>query len=90
MFVVVDLNQVNRQLSGRSVTVSASDLEGYPWKVSLDGPDIPVELRESFVGLHPIGRLAAEFIGLAWLVENLVSSPVQSAMEDYLARPSDF
>jgi len=89
MFVVVDLDQVNRQLSGRSVTVSASDLEGYPWKVSLDDPDIPVELRESFVGLHPIGRLAAEFISLAWLVENLVSSPIQSAMEDYLARPSD-
>ena len=89
MFVVVDLDQANRQLSGRSVTVSASDLEGYPWKVSLDDPDIPVELRESFVGLHPIGRLAAEFISLAWLVENLVSNPIQSAMEDYLARPSD-
>jgi hypothetical protein len=89
MFVVVDLDQVNRQLSGRSVTVSASDLEGYPWKVSLDDPDIPVELRESFIGLHPIGRLAAEFISLAWLVENLLSSPVQSAMEDYLGRPSD-
>ena len=90
MFVAVDLDQVNRQLSGRSATVSASDLEGYPWKVSLDGPDIPVELRESFVGLHPIGRLAAEFISLTWLVENLVSSPVQSAIEDYLARSSDF
>ena len=83
MFVVVDLNQVNRQLSDKSMSISPSSRDEYPWKVSLESPDVPPELRESFVGFHPIGRLAAEFVSLAWLVDNLVSTSILEAIEGY-------
>lgn len=83
MFVVVNLDQVNRQLSGRSMTISASSRDDYPWRVTVDGSDVPAELRESFVGIHPIGRLAAEFISLEWLVENLVSRAIFETAECY-------
>ena|GEM_PF-5260331 len=37
---------------------------GYPGRVSFEGPELLAEMKEPFVGLHPIGRLAAEFAPL--------------------------
>jgi hypothetical protein len=84
MLVIVDLDQVNRQLSRQSMSISGSGQDEYPWMVTLEGSDVPVELRESFVGIHPIGRLAAEFMSLEWLIDNLVSRAILEAAESYV------
>jgi hypothetical protein len=84
MFVIVDLERVNEVLIPYSIRVTLSGNDEYPWLVSSTATDTVPELSTSYVGFHPIGRLAAEFLRLDWLLKNMVVGPAEYAMTKYL------
>jgi len=84
MFVIVDLERANEVLIPHSIRVTLSGNDEYPWLVSSTATDAVPELSTSYVGFHPIGRLAAEFLRLDWLLENMVAGPAADAMTKYL------
>ncbi len=73
MFVIVDLEQVNKRLAKYSLQVTPSGNDEFPWRVSPIGVDAPNDENLSYLGNHPIGRLAAEFLRLDWLLDNMVA-----------------
>jgi hypothetical protein len=84
MFVIVDLERVNEALIPHSMEVTISGNDEYPWMVSSTAADAVHVISDFYVGFHPIGRLAAEFLRLDWLLENMVSVPVKEAIAKYL------
>lgn len=84
MFVIVDLNRVNEAMAKYSMRVALSGNDEYPWKVSSTARDAVPESSDFYVGFHPLGRLAAEFLRLDWLLENMVAGPVTEAIDKYL------
>src|ERR1019366_8876504 len=80
MFVIVDLERVNEVLIPHHLRVTLSANDEYPWLVSSTAADAVPKLSTFYVGFHPIGRLAAEFLRLDWLLENMVAGPVVDAM----------
>lgn len=80
MFVIVELDRVNEVLSRHSMRATFTGNDEYPWLITSNGTDVVPELRTSYVGFHPVGRLAAEFLCLAWLLENMVAGPAISVM----------
>jgi hypothetical protein len=86
MFVMVDLEQVNERLAKHSLKVTPNDNDEFPWRVSSLGQDSPSEEDISYVGYHPIGRLAAEFLRLDWLLDNIVTGPSRGVIAQYVAK----
>lgn len=86
MFVIVDMEQVNARLARHSLQVTLSGNDEFPWRVSPAGLDAPREEDISYVGCHPIGRLAAEFLRLDWLLDNMVAGPSRDLIAQYLNR----
>lgn len=74
MFVLIEVSQINESIRQRGLHIRFSKKEDYPWEiVAIEGKlqDEPM----FYVSCHLIGRLAAEFVQLDWLVENLVLAP---------------
>jgi hypothetical protein len=69
--ILVDLDTVNNKILNNQLEIHLTNEKSYPWqivsKISTDDVD------GSYIGFHIIGRLAAEFIRLDWLVENIVA-----------------
>jgi hypothetical protein len=84
MFVIVDLEHVNKLLIPHSISVTLSGSDEYPWMVSSTGTGAAPELSTYCIGFHPVGRLAAEFLRLDWLLENVVAGLAVDAMTKYL------
>lgn len=84
MFVIVYLEQVNERLAKYSLQVTSSGNDEYPWMVSPIGVDVPNNEDISYVGYHPIGRLAAEFLRLDWLLDNMVAGTWREGIAQYL------
>jgi hypothetical protein len=84
MFVIVDLERVNEVLIPNSISVTLSGNDEYPWMVSSTTTDAGPEPSTSYVGFHPIGRLAAEFLRLDWLLRNMVTGALLDAATNYL------
>jgi hypothetical protein len=84
MFVIVDLNRVNEAMAKYSMKVALSGSDEFPWTVSSTARDAVPESSDFYLGFHPIGRLAAEFLRLDWLLENMVAGPVTEAIDKYL------
>jgi hypothetical protein len=84
MWVVVDLDHVNQVLALHSIKVAPGKDDEFPWQV------LPIEGEgiESYVGYHPIGRLAAEFLRLDWLLQNMVAGPAQEMISQYMSSES--
>jgi len=68
-FVFVELNRVNEALARHGLSVQASGDDEFPWQI-LDGTQ--GEHGVHYLGYHPLGRLAAEFLRLDWLLNNIV------------------
>lgn len=75
MAVVVELREVEKRLAESGMSFEITDDGYFPFKI---GPqDLSEgELGDNYVGYHPMGRLAAEFVSLDWLVRNVMSGPV--------------
>ncbi len=84
MFVIVDLEQVNERLAKYSLQVTPSGNDEYPWRVSPTGVDAPNDEDISYVGYHPIWRLAAEFLRLDWLLDNIVAGAWREVIVQHL------
>ncbi|MGA2167244.1 MAG: hypothetical protein ABSG62_03475 [Terracidiphilus sp.] len=84
MFVIVDLEHVNKALAPHSIKVIPNESDEYPWQVSSTAEHNEHEIGVSYLGFHPLGRLAAEFLRLDWLLENMVAGPARDAFEQYL------
>jgi hypothetical protein len=72
MLVLVDIHQVNRIVLPAGVRVTLTEDTQYPWHLSPLSTERPAEMPDSYVGSHVIGRLAAEFLRLDWLLQNVV------------------
>jgi|GEM_PF-1527373 len=79
MFVIVDLEKVNERMAVHSLQVLPTSNDEMPWLVSPLGQDMASDEGHCYVGYHPIGRLAAEFLRLDWLLENIVAGPARDA-----------
>lgn len=90
MFVIVELDRVNEVLIPHSMRVTFTGNDEYPWLVTSTATNVLPELRTSYVGFHPIGRLAAEFLRLDWLLENMVAGPATSAMTQHQSKGTPF
>jgi hypothetical protein len=88
MWVIVDLGRVNEALVRHSIKVTPRDDDEFPWEISPTAEDAGRDTPISYVGYHPIGRLAAEFLRLDWLLENMVAGPAQDAIAQYLGNES--
>ena len=86
MFAIVDLEKVNERLAKHSLEATPNDNHEFPWRVSPLGQDSPSEGDISYVGYHPIGRLAAEFLRLDWLLDNIVTAPSKDVIAQYAAK----
>ena len=75
MFVFVDIEYVNKALAPQGLKVTSTGGDEYPWQVSSAEGGLGTEAGESYVGFHPLGRLAAEFLRLDWFLENIVAGP---------------
>jgi hypothetical protein len=75
MFVFVDISQVNRLLQCHGLSVQLTGDDDYPWQAFPVAPDKTCQDYDFYIGFHPIGRLAAEFLRLDWLVSNIVATP---------------
>jgi hypothetical protein len=84
MFVVIDLEQVNKTLVSHSIKVTLSGKDEYPWQVSSTTHDSENQIGVSCLGFHPVGRLAAEFLSLKWLLENMIVGQVNKVLAQYL------
>ena len=75
IFVIVDMNELNRMVAESNITVEFSDRDEFPWKIS------PIAVKDEnkdaqiFIGSHVLGRFASEFISLNWLVKNIALGP---------------
>jgi hypothetical protein len=84
MFVIVDLEKAGERLSRHSLQLASSGYDDFPWRVSPIGEDSPTKEDISYLGHHPIGRLAAEFLRLDWLLDKIVAGPSREAIAQYL------
>lgn len=83
MFVFIDIERVNVALAPKGLKVTPTGGNEYPWQVSSLGTDLGAESGESYVGFHPIGRLAAEFLRLDWVLDNIVAGPALDAFAKF-------
>lgn len=67
---VVDMQQVNSALRSRGLSVALAKDDEFPWLVTAVDTKVPIKWK---VGSHLLGRLAAEFLSLDWLIENIAS-----------------
>ena len=74
--ILVGLDRVNELLSRHGLSITFGDDPYMHWKVHDDSG----AKYESFVSAHFVGRLAAEFVKLEWLVENIAVT--QGAFRD--------
>lgn len=85
MNVLLDLDAVNRALAAQALMVVPMDDEIMCWQVVETSSDSPLGLRgrKLLVSRHAIGRLAAEFIRLDWLLANMIASHVTDYVDAF-------
>jgi hypothetical protein len=79
MVVVVELSYLESRMVEAGMTFELTDDGDLPFKVGPIGRDEEKE-GVSFVGYHPMGRLAAEFVSLDWLIKNVLVGPLADSL----------
>lgn len=74
LLVATDLGHVTEFFRAAGLGFSITADSAYPWQIAHEAHEQPVS-----VGFHIVGRLGAEFLSLAWLLEHFVESAAKMA-----------
>lgn len=78
--IAIDIDHINKVLNRRGISVELTSDDHYPLRVFSENPS-----AESFVGYHPLGRLAGEFLSLEWFINNIINGPSFDEMRELLS-----
>jgi hypothetical protein len=89
MFVIVDLDEVNKRIRSVRLKIELTDDDYWPWRILALSDDSTWGERRSFVSFHAVGRIAAEFQSLDWVMANVVAGPLHDEMMRVLSADSN-
>jgi len=88
MFVVADLTHMTNALRDAGCFLEVTEDDRMPFKVGPLGAETATE-GISFVGFHVLGRLAAEFASLDWVLTNVMTGEMPEALVAELTRQAE-
>ena len=88
MFVIIESDEINKRVQSADLKVEVTNDDYWPWRILPLNDDSTWGDGQSFVSFHAVGRIAAEFRSLDWLI-NVVAGPLHDEMMRMSASISD-
>jgi hypothetical protein len=84
MLIFVDMDHVNKVLAAHGLSVKFRDSADHPWQILATTKEASWGEGEFLVGYHLLGRLAAEFLRLDWMLKNRVYGSIGDEVRNKL------